>query len=90
MTGRICWITAGDIPLQTATVLAISDNAATIQLQQAVPLPTECDLFFTYSCTVGRRCYVQSITKDGSIQLSFRSRIGKLHVADNDDIVQVD
>jgi hypothetical protein len=89
MTGRICWITGGKMPLRAATVVSVTTDGATIQLHEPAPLPTECDLFFTYSCTVGRRCFIESMSKD-SVRLSFRARIGTLQVADNDDIVQVD
>ena len=90
MTGRICWITGGRMPLRIATILSVTEVGAIIRLQEPYPLPTECELFFTYSCTVGRRCFIKGIASDGAIRLAFLSRIGPLQVADNDDIVQVD
>jgi hypothetical protein len=87
-THTTCWITAGRIPLRAGTVLSITEGQAVVRLSNPEPMPEQCEIYFTYNCTVGRKCVVESQQGD-TIALSFLSRLGAAEVAHNDDIVQV-
>jgi hypothetical protein len=87
-SGRTCWITAGSMPLRTATVLEIYNDGALVQLHEPQPLPVECDLYFTFNCTVGRKCCVTHRTSQ-TVRLSFLEKIGSPIAAQNDNIVEV-
>ena len=83
ITSQKCWITAGSIPLKEATIVGLDDNGARLILSEQIMLPSECSLFFTYNCTVGRKCKViRQAAKD--ISLLFLSRIGPPDLAKSD------
>jgi hypothetical protein len=70
-------------------VVHLTENSALVRLEEAVKLPQECDLYFTYNCTVGRRCRVQ-FQRGEMATLSFLGRIGATHSAQNDNVIQVE
>jgi hypothetical protein len=77
------------MPLRTASVLEVSDKTAIVALHEPTPLPAECELYFTFNCTVGRKCRIAERTGD-VVSLLFLARIGAAIAAVNDNIVRVD
>jgi hypothetical protein len=75
--------------LRAASVLAVSDKMATVALHDPSPLPAECDLYFTYNCTVGRKCLITKRRGD-TVTLAFIARLGSAIGADNDNVICVD
>ena len=85
---RTCWLTAGSMPLRTATVLSTGDKEAVVRLHEIWDVPAECELYFTFNCAVGRRCTVKE--REGDIvTLRFTARIGRSIAEDNDNVIQV-
>ena len=88
LSNQLCWITAGVMPLRRATVLSINTTHAVVRLDENAPLPKELDLYFTFNCTVGRKCLVDS-QRDNVVALTFLARLGASYAAHNDNIIQV-
>jgi hypothetical protein len=88
ISGQKCWITAGSIPLKEATVVDLDDKRARLILSDMVLLPPECSLFFTYNCTVGRKCKVTR-QMGTQVSVSFLGRIGPPELAKS-DIIKID